>query len=436
MQNAGFTFAIKYAGLKALLASTAIAAVLLFAPDARAQDASELEQLRAAIAAQQQQIEAQQRAIEEQRVLIEQLMAREAERAHVAAEELDDIRAAGPRPYAYDLITLDGGDADGGQSSDEPVGEAPPPPQAQPDLAALPDFAGVLTPRGRFLLEPSLEYTNSSSNRLVFRGVEIVTGVQIGVIEASDVDRSTVVATAAGRYGLTDRLELELRVPYLYRRDRVTTLAQRDDQIVREFKLEGDDIGDIEAAIRYQLNNARRGGPIYIANLRVKSDTGTSPYEIARDEFGVLTELPTGSGFWGVEPGLTVLLPSDPVVLFANASYLYHMPEDVDRTIGDVFVGRVDPGDSIGASAGFGFALNQRFSYSLGYKHNYIFPTETELGDTTQESDEIHVGSLLFGMSYRLSDSATASLNFEFGVTEDAPDARMVFRMPFLTGGR
>ena len=39
-----------------------------------------------------------------------------------------------------------------------------------------------------------------------------VTGVQIGVIEASDADRDTFATTFALRYGLTNRLEVEARV--------------------------------------------------------------------------------------------------------------------------------------------------------------------------------------------------------------------------------
>jgi hypothetical protein len=220
-------------------------------------------------------------------------------------------------------------------------------------------------------------------------------------------------------------------VPYVYRHDRVLTLAQRDDQIIREFDQESANIGDIEGSLRYQINSGRHGGPIYIANLRVKSDTGTSPFEIERDSFGVLEELPTGSGFWAVEPGLTVLVPSDPVVIYASLSYLYHMAADIDRDIGDVHIGNVDPGDSIGASLGFGFALNQHFSFSLGYKHNYIYPTETEFGTTTQHSESLQVGSLLFGMSYRLNNNSTANFNFEFGTTADAPNTRVVFRIPY-----
>jgi hypothetical protein len=313
----------------------------------------------------------------------------------------------------------------------KPVGEPPPPVQRPPpQLEALPDNVGVLTPASMLVIEPSFEYANFSTNRLVFRGVEIITGVQIGLIEASDVDRNTLIGTLAARVGVTDRLEFELRAPYFYRNDEIFTLSQRDTTITRTTQLEGHDMGDIEVSGRYQLTSGRNGSPIWIANLRYKSNTGKGPFEVGRDEFGIASELPTGSGFWGIEPGVTFLLPSDPAVLFANVGYLYHAPDEVNRTINGVFIGEVDPGDSINASLGFGFAVNQRFSFSMGYRHNYIFQTQSELGATRQSSDEFHAGALQFGLSYRLGGRTSLNANFDFGVTEDAPDVRIVFRVP------
>lgn len=310
------------------------------------------------------------------------------------------------------------------------VGEAPPErPQVQ--VAAVPEQSGVLTPRGRFILEPTVDYVHASTNRLVFRGVEIVTGIQIGVIEASDADRNAVGLALGGRYGVTDRFEIQANVPYVRRSDRVTTLAQRDESITRTIDLDGSGLGDIEVGARYQINRVKAGRPIFIASLRVKSDTGSSPFEIDRDEFGVATTLATGSGFWGVETGVSLLYASDPVAIFAGLSYLYHVPKHVDREVGDVLIGRVDPGDSMGFSVGFGFAVNPRFSFSLGYRHNYIFPTKSEVGGTNQKSESLQVGSFTFGWSLALNERVTINNSYEFGATSDAPDARVVLRVPY-----
>jgi hypothetical protein len=311
-----------------------------------------------------------------------------------------------------------------------PVGEAPASEPAA-NVAALPDRVGVLTPRGQLIFDPSIEYVRSSANRLVFRGVEIVTGIQLGVIEANDADRGSGVATVAARYGLTNRLEVEARLPYVERSDRVTTVAQAQETNTRTMSLKGNDIGDAEFAARYQLTSGRAGRPVFVASGRVKTPTGKGPYEVNYDQDGVARELATGSGFWAAEGGVTMLYPSDPAVIFAGLTYLHNFSSNINRTFGDVRVGRVDPGDSIGASVGFGFALNPRFSFSLGYSHSYILPTKTELGATTQKSNSLQVGSILMGWSYRLSDRLSLNNNFEFGVTSDAPDVRIVVRAPF-----
>jgi hypothetical protein len=344
---------------------------------------------------------------------------------------LSQLRGAGMQP-APNSTPADSLPVDDTALPDGPVGEAPPATQnIEQKVAAVPEGQGVLTPRGQFVLDPSIEYTLSSTNRLVFRGIELIPGIQIGAIEASDADRETAIGTFAMRYGLTNRLEIEGRIPLLYRRDRIQVVQQRGDQIVREISLNETDIGDAEFALRYQINEPKGQNLIWIAGLRVKSDTGKSPYEIPFDEFGVATGLATGSGFWGIQPSVSFLLPSDPVVLFGGVGYLWNIERDVNRVVGDVLVGKVDPGDAVNASVGFGFALNPRFSFSLGYRHNYIFSTRTELGDTVQDSKDIQVGSLNFGMSYRLSERQSLNLGFQFGVTADAPDVSMTLRIPF-----
>ena len=299
-------------------------------------------------------------------------------------------------------------------------------------LAAIPEGIAVLTRPGKLTFDVSGEYTRSSANRLVFRGIEIVPGVQIGVIEANEADRDTTVANFAAKYGVTSRMEVELRGSYVRRNDTITTVQQRDEAVTRTIDLSGDGIGDVEGSIRYQINGGERGRPIFIAGLRAKSDTGEGPFDIPRDEFGIATRLATGSGFWGVEPSLSFLYPSDPAVIYGSLSYFAHLPRDINKTEGGVRIGEVDPGDAIGMAIGFGFSLNPKFSFSLGYKHSYIRPTSSELNDIVEKSDPLQVGALQFGMSYLLTDRLSLNGNFEFGVTEDAPDMRFVLRLPIV----
>jgi hypothetical protein len=386
-------------------------------------NAGALRAIRAELAAQRELLSSQAKIIAQQQTQIQELMSRASDNRLLA-----DMRGAG----APQGTTAQPNSAPSAPLPDQPVGEAPPPETEIADrVASVPEGQGVLTPRGRTVLEPSFEYTRSSTNRLVFRGFELVPGLQVGLIEASDADRDTMIGTIAVRHGLTNRLEIEGRIPVLARRDRIEVVQQRDQGIVREIRLSDQHIGDAELAVRYQLN--RPTGPeqpIYVANLRIKSNTGKGPFDVGYDEFGVATGLATGSGFWGVQGGASFLMPSDPAVIYGGMSYLWHIPKNVDKTIGGAFVGRVDPGDAISANLGFGFALNPRFSFSLGYNHSYIFPSKTEIGGTSQRSSSLNVGSLVLGTSYRVSPRQSVNMGFEFGMTSDAPDVSITLRLP------
>ncbi|WP_325060229.1 hypothetical protein [Vitreimonas sp.] len=406
--------------------------------------------------AQERQLQDQQREISEQRELIER-QRREilAMGGSVSEADLGEIRGAGVGAHGLNYAALAADEpisvnrrapittltqTEGGSAAptgtpaappDRPVGEAPPEETQVSTVEALPEGQNALLGQGRLVIEPSFEYSRSSSNRFVFRGVEIVTGIQIGLIEANDSARDTFSSSLAIRYALTDRLEIEGRVPYIHRSDRITTVSQNSQTTTQTFELQGSELGDVELSARYQLNRGRNGAPIFVAGARVKSNTGLGPFELDRDAQGVSTELATGSGFWAVQGSLSMMYPSDPAVLFANVSYMYNITEDVDRTFGTVHVGHVNPGDSVGFGFGFGFSLNPRFSYSLGYSHSYVMPTETELNGMITESTELQVGSLQLGLSFRATERLTLATSVDVGVTEDAPDVRLSFRTPF-----
>jgi hypothetical protein len=402
---------------------------LACAAPAAAQPAAEaLARIEAELAAQAERLAAQEARLQAQQGQIEAL---EAERDQLLA----GLRATGAgSSTAAAVRTFASVDQVPNAVTELPSGPVGQPPQtaAAPSVTAIPAAMNVLTPRGRLILDPSIEYVRTSNNRLVFRGVEIVPGIQLGVIEASDVARDTAVATVAARYGLTSRLEVEARVPYVYRHDRLSLLARSTPDFEgQEQELEESSLGDVEVAARYQLNSGRGGWPIFVANTRVKPPTGISPYDVSFDEMGVAQGLATGSGFWSMEGGVTMIYPSEPAIIFGGLTYLHNFGRDVDTLIGERRVGRVEPGDSIGAQVGFGLSLNPRFSVSFGYSHNYIFPTKSEIGTTRQESRSLQVGSLLMGWSFRLSNRLTVNNSFEFGVTEEAPDMRFVLRLPY-----
>jgi hypothetical protein len=402
--------------LAATASAVAICALAL-APGAHAETP---EEVAARVARLQKQVDDQAAQLATQQDEIVKLKSLSAQLLDATRGAGEPVATAGPEPIAI---------AQAGPTVSPTVGE-PPPPSPKVEVASVPEGYLVLMPQGHLSLEPGVTYTHASSNRLVFRGIEIVTGVQIGVIEANDADANATEAVLNARYGLLRNLEIDARVPYISRDDRVTTLEQRDQQISRTLNLRGSDIGDVELAARYQLNSGRGDWPVFIAGLRVKSDTGTGPFDVKRDQFGIATELATGSGFWGVEGSLSFLYPSDPIVIYGGVSYLDQFIRHYNRTVGGVLVGKVDPGDSIGANLGFGFALNPRFSFSLGYKHNYLFGTKTVFDKLAAKSNSLQVGAFTFGWSFAINDRITFTNTYEIGTTRDSPDMRVLFTVP------
>lgn len=325
-----------------------------------------------------------------------------------------------------------------------PVGQAPPEtPNTPPQVKGIPsDIGGILTPQGRLIIEPAIQYSHSSVNRITFRGVEILSTLLIGLFDIEDADSNTLTASLTGRLGVTDRLEMELKVPYVYRDSRFNAVSIDDPSgggpdLNIDRNISGDGLGDIELAVHYQLNDGNDGWPFFIGNLRYKSVTGNGPFDIQRDSFGVEQELATGSGFRSIEPSLTALFPSDPAVFFANIGYLVNLKDDINERVGSFRVGEVDPGDALRLSFGMAYAINQRSSFTLGFKNDFIAETETELIDisngnsTRQESRTLNIGALLLGWSYQINKDTSINLGLELGVTEDATDTLLTLRVPF-----
>jgi hypothetical protein len=312
-----------------------------------------------------------------------------------------------------------------------PVGEAPKQDEQPQVIQSLPEGLAVLTPAGHFIVTPSLEYTSTTSNQLVFEGVVIVPGINLGEVNASTDARNIASSVLDLRYGITSKLEVETRVPFTFSDDRATILSQGPNGSATQSEyLQASGIGDVEVAARYQINSGRDEWPVFVANARVKTDTGLGPFDVKRDSAGVAEQPALGSGFLALEGGFSMLKLSDPAVFFSSVNYIYQMPKDINQTIGSVYVGRVDPSNSISANLGFGFAVNPDFSFSLGYEHSYVMPQYTELGTTRQQTDTLEVGALTLGMAYRLQPNVSLNANFEFGVTADAPDVRAVFSLP------
>lgn len=306
------------------------------------------------------------------------------------------------------------------------------------DIASITADRGIVTRPGRFTIEPSFSHAHSNATRVAVEGYTIIPALLIGLINISEIQRDIFVSAVSLKYGFTSRFEGSVRVPYLSIRE---DLREREIfqgtpvDTLRESSGEG--LGDVELAVRYQLNDGLDGWPYLIGVFRAKAPTGDGPYDVKQrlltdnsgNPIGIeLAERPTGSGFWSVEPGLSFIYPTDPAVLFGNLSYVWTIKEEQGFENG----GTVDPGDVVRFGFGMGFAFNERTSFSLGYDHSVIRKTTFEHNNDlfAANFDRIQVGSLSFGLSHRLSPATTLSLTVAVGVTDNAPNSEITLKLP------
>ncbi len=320
-----------------------------------------------------------------------------------------------------------------GVTTGSPVGVAPESPQEKPLppwMARTFDLpgAGVLTPKGTLIVEPYLQYAHLSSNRVTLTGFTIVPALTIGLINIQGVSRDIYTAALVGRYGLTNRLEVEMRVPYLYREDSITQRPLATPSTADTVSTaNGSGLGDVEATGRYQINKGGPDEPYFVAFTRFKSTTGKGPFEVPINPItGFQTELPTGSGFYILQPGFTALFPSDPAVLFGSISYIWNMSRNVGGQIG-----RIDPGSGANVNLGLGISLNEKLFLTLGYDHT-VFERPTSASNLllTTTPQVTQIGVLLIGGAYRLNDRSFVNFVVGVGATREAPDLQVTVRIP------
>ncbi|NUZ05745.1 acetate kinase [Schlegelella koreensis] len=391
--------------------------------------AARLGELRQRIDEQTRQLNALKRALAEQETSINEM------RRALGSEALAAQRGGSGNPAPPQV-------AQGPAAAAAPaqVGQPPDESTRRPEVAPIFEQPGVLTPRGKFVLEPSVQYSYSSSNRVALVGYTVIPAILVGLIDIREVRRNTVTAALTGRFGITNRLEVEAKLPYVYRADaNVGREILQGDATAGAFDTNGKGIGDVEVTARYQLNDGGMDRPYYIGSLRYKSRTGKDPFEVRTSRGvqgfrsdGIQTELPTGSGFHGLQGAMTALFPSDPAVFFGTVSYLHTFARNNivrNTSEGPEVIGKVAPGGIWGFNFGMGLGLNEKSSFSIGYDHASVGRTKIN-GSTPEESVRIQLGTLLLGYSYRLGEKRTLNVSLGAGLTRDTPDLTLTVRTP------
>lgn len=448
----------------ALTAATSIAVWLVFVAPALAQElpsnsgntnaGASNSDIAAMLQRQQKLIEDQARKLEEQaRILAEQQQALKQQQT-----QLEDLQrqAAGGATFvlpATMAVPDVGNNAPGYLYTDEVIpvppdtGETPAPagtppagtppagaggtaeedrPQSEkPPEQLLVERGGVLLPAGMLQLEPSIEYDYYSNNNVAINGFTIFDAIIIGNVRVDDLNRNIVTAAATARYGVTDRIQIESRVPFIYRKDSTTFGVGTNTQ--QDFQSEGYGIGDVEFTGSYQpIIGDGALIPDTILRIKARAPTGKSAFDIGTKDIGnnrtVLDEPPTGSGFYGVGAGFTLVWRVDPVVFFGGFSYTNNIPDDKGSS------GDINPGDVYEYFGGINVALSELVSMNLSFDDQLVSSTQQN-GNKVPNTD-LNDARLILGTSVGVAPGTTLTFNASAGLTNQSPDFAFTISLP------
>lgn len=304
----------------------------------------------------------------------------------------------------------------------------------------LTNTGGVLTPKGQLVIDPSVEYDYWTQNQLNLNGFTIIPGITFGNIFISHVDQRYLMPALTLRYGITNRLEVNLKVPFVMGWGSTTAQQAGPSALPLTASANAANIGDIQFGASYQFNSGENGWPIFVGNLTFKTATGQNPYQVPIYDatntnnqllFGIPKKLPTGTGFYSLQPSLTVFYATAPGVLFGNFQYIKNFSHTytVPNTGGGPGTPvNLSPGQALAATFGIGFALNDKASMTFSYQEEHVFPASANGSQLPGSAYDF--GTFNFGLGYAISNRTSLNVGVGIGVGPYAPAAKILVEVP------
>jgi hypothetical protein len=237
----------------------------------------------------------------------------------------------------------------------------------------------VLIRRGELGLELSSFYSTDSRDQFVGSG---------DAVALAEVRTRLIESTLIVRYGLLDDLEVNVRVPFVWAEQEIDLGAARQ-------RREDTGLGDIAAALRYQIWRERGATPDVVLEVETKSPTGDEPL--------------LGTGHWNVGGSISLVKTLDPVVMFGRLGYTLTLERD----------GR-DPGHEVFYQLGIGYSLNERVSLSTQLIGAVVGHAEQDRRLVRRSN--LDIISLQLGVTALLTRQLFVEPVVNFGLSKDAPD--------------
>ncbi|MFC0398685.1 hypothetical protein [Paraburkholderia rhizosphaerae] len=297
----------------------------------------------------------------------------------------------------------------------------------------------------KLTLDWGISDTYYDRRQLQLSGFLALDAIFLGNINLGETKSHQVMSDLDVRYGLTDRISVDVDVPYVYRHSTfIVGGAGGAASTLSDASVNSHAIGDVNFGIYYQFLKETNSIPDVVGSLRVKAPTGTSPFgikvvQLTPDNTNLVapSELPTGTGFWNITAGMSVLKTYDPIVLFGSLSYTYNVARsfaDISSVQGQVEPATVKLGDIVQIGGGVAIAFSDKDSASISYTLALEPSSKTKApGGSYQDvpGSQTTAAVLNFGLNHVVNKHLTINGAVSIGMTPDAPNFVVGLRFPY-----
>lgn len=291
---------------------------------------------------------------------------------------------------------------------------------------------GLLLKKGEIGFDLSFAYAHLSENKIFIEGFALLPVLVIGEITVEEIKQDIFIGSITPRYGITDRIQLEVTVPYRlhyesYFRPGVTIGKQEESNT--DYGL-----GDIQANLLLHLLHETATLPHILLGITFKTRTGKSVFEIDPQK----GEIPLGTGYYAVRSILSFIKTADPAVVFLNIGYTYPFAREdniwlaqQDPDTKEIYfvkqVIRLEPGKTFEGGFGVAYALSYKLALNMQYQQSITLSSERN--SVRIPGSSINSGYLRLGGIWAWSDKTYLDLSTSIGVTTDAPDTVVELRI-------